>query len=51
LRIGATCSRGSIWYSMDTICLYFEGTGGQMLGQYGYSKEHRPDLGQMILSL
>jgi hypothetical protein len=33
---------------MDTTSLYFEGLGGQSIGQYGYSKDHRPDLRQMI---
>jgi Transposase DDE domain len=36
---------------MDTTSLYFEGAGGQTLGQYGYSKDHRPDLKQMILAV
>jgi hypothetical protein len=36
---------------MDTTSLYFEGAGGQTLGQHGYSKEHRPDLRQMILAV
>jgi hypothetical protein len=36
---------------MDTTSLYFEGTGGQALGQHGYSKDHRPDLHQMILAV
>jgi Transposase DDE domain len=36
---------------MDTTSLYFEGAGGQTLGQYGYSKDHRPDLRQMILAV
>lgn len=35
----------------DTTSLYFEGLGGQTLGQYGYSKDHRPDLRQMILAV
>ena len=35
---------------MDTTSLYFEGLGGQSIGQYGYSK-HRPDLRQMILAV
>jgi hypothetical protein len=33
----------------DTTSLYFEGEGGETLGQYGYSKDHRPDLHQMIV--
>jgi len=36
---------------MDTTSLYFEGAGGQTLGRYGYSKDHRPDLHQMILAV
>ena len=33
----------------DTTSLYFEGQGGETLGQYGYSKDHRPDLHQMVV--
>jgi hypothetical protein len=36
---------------MDTTSLYFEGAGGQTLGRHGYSKDHRPDLCQMILAV
>jgi len=36
---------------MDTTSLYFEGAGGQTLGRYGHSKNHRPDLRQMILAV
>ena len=36
---------------MDTTSLYFEDAGGQTLGRYGYSKDHRPDLRQMILAV
>jgi hypothetical protein len=36
---------------MDTTSLYFEGLGGQSIGQHGYSKDHRPDLRQMILAV
>jgi transposase len=32
----------------DTTSLYFEGEGGETLGQRGNSKDHRPDLKQMI---
>jgi transposase len=35
---------------MDTTSLYFEGAGGQTLGRRGFSKDHRPDLNQMILA-
>ncbi len=33
----------------DTTSLYFEGAGGESLGQYGHSKDHRPDLKQMVV--
>lgn len=33
----------------DTTSLYFEGHGGESLGQYGHSKDHRPDERQMIV--
>jgi hypothetical protein len=33
----------------DTTSIYFEGRGGDTLGQYGHSKDHRPDLGQMVV--
>jgi hypothetical protein len=33
----------------DTTSLYFEGDGGETLGQYGHSKDHRPDLKQMVV--
>ena len=36
---------------MDTTSLAFEGAGGQTLGRHGYSKDHRPDLRQMILAV
>ena len=36
---------------LDTTSLYFEGAGGQTLGRFGYSKDHRPDLRQMILAV
>jgi len=32
----------------DTTSLYFEGHGGESLGQYGHSKDHRPDERQMV---
>ncbi len=34
---------------MDTTSLSFEGAGGETLGQRGHSKDHRPDLMQLIL--
>ncbi len=36
---------------LDTTSLYFEGAGGQALGQYGHSKDHRPDLKQVVLAV
>lgn len=33
----------------DTTSIYFEGNGGESLGQYGYSKERRSDEKQMIV--
>jgi hypothetical protein len=36
---------------LDTTSLYFQGAGGQTLGRHGHSKDHRPDLCQMILAV
>ena len=33
----------------DTTSIYFEGQGGESLGQRGFSKDHRPDLSQMVV--
>lgn len=33
----------------DTTSIYFEGKGGQEIGKKGYSKDHRPDLNQMVV--
>jgi len=35
----------------DTTSIYFEGEGGQEIGQYGKSKDHRPDRKQMVVGL
>ena len=35
----------------DTTSIYFEGEGGDTLGQYGHSKDHRPDLKQMVVGM
>jgi hypothetical protein len=35
----------------DTTSIYFEGAGGETIGQYGHSKDHRPDLRQMVVGL
>jgi transposase len=32
----------------DTTSIYFEGEGGESIGQRGHSKDHRPDLKQMV---
>ena len=36
---------------MDTTSRYFEGAGGQTLRRHGFSKDHRPNLNQMILAV
>jgi transposase len=33
----------------DTTSLYFEGDGGETLGAYGHSKDHRPDEHQLVV--
>ncbi|MBW2195772.1 MAG: IS1634 family transposase [Deltaproteobacteria bacterium] len=33
----------------DTTSIYFEGAGGQSIGKRGNSKDHRPDLYQMVV--
>ena len=33
----------------DTTSIYFEGRGGDSIGQRGFSKDHRPDLVQMVV--
>ena len=33
----------------DTTSIYFEGRGGESIGQRGFSKDHRPDLVQMVV--
>ena len=33
----------------DTTSIYFEGEGGATLGQFGHSKDHRPDRKQMVV--
>jgi hypothetical protein len=39
------------WVFFDTTSIYFEGEGGEEIGQYGKSKDHRPDLKQMVVGL
>lgn len=36
---------------MDTTSLSFYGAGGDVLGRRGHSKDHRPELGQLILAV
>lgn len=33
----------------DTTSIYFEGEGGETLGRYGFSKDHRPDRKQVVV--
>lgn len=33
----------------DTTSIYFEGSGGESIGRKGHSKDHRPDLNQMVV--
>lgn len=35
----------------DTTSIYFEGEGGETLGRRGNSKDHRPDLKQMVVGV
>jgi transposase len=35
----------------DTTSIHFEGEGGREIGRYGKSKDHRPDLKQMVVGL
>jgi hypothetical protein len=35
----------------DTTSIYFEGEGGESIGQHGHSKDHRPDLKQMVVGM
>jgi transposase len=34
----------------DTTSIYFEGEGGETIGRYGHSKDHRPDRKQMVVA-
>jgi len=36
---------------LDTTSIYFEGDGGETIGHRGYSKDHRPDLKQMVVAM
>jgi transposase len=35
----------------DTTSIYFEGEGGEALGERGFSKDHRPELKQMVVGV
>lgn len=35
----------------DTTSIYFEGEGGETIGERGHSKDHRPDLKQMVVGM
>src|SRR5215217_7000858 len=53
----SACSRRRDLFSelsvvfLDTTSLSFTGAGGESLGERGYSKDHRPDLMQMIVGV
>jgi len=34
---------------LDTTSIYFEGEGGETIGELGHTKDHRPDLKQMVV--
>jgi transposase len=47
-------ARGDLFMGLDlvffdTTSIYFEGEGGETLGEKGHSKDHRPDLNQMVV--
>src|SRR3954467_12557169 len=44
-------SRTSFQNAVFKLSLSFTGTGGETLGERGYSKDHRPDLMQMIVGV
>jgi hypothetical protein len=35
----------------DTTSIYFEGAGGETIGERGFSKDHRPDLNQVVVGV
>jgi len=35
----------------DTTSIYFEGEGGETIGELGHTKDHRPDLNQMVVGV
>ena len=35
----------------DTTSIYFEGEGGETIGELGHNKDHRPDLNQMVVGV
>jgi transposase len=35
----------------DTTSIYFEGEGGETIGELGHSKDHRPDRNQMVVGV
>jgi len=48
-QVTRTLFTGLDLFFLDTTSLYFEGEGGQTLGEKGHSKDHRPDLNQMVV--
>ncbi len=51
MRAGATLFSELSVVFMDTTTLYFEGRGGDTLGQKGHSKDYRPHLNQMVVGI
>ena len=43
----------AVWMCVffDTTSIYFEGEGGETIGELGHSKDHRPDLNQMVVGV
>jgi hypothetical protein len=43
--------RRDLFSDFDTTSIYFEGQGGETIGRRGHSKDHRPDLKQMVVGM
>jgi transposase len=48
-HVNSDLFKGVDLFFFDTTSIYFEGEGGETLGQKGHSKDHRPDLNQMVV--
>jgi transposase len=46
-----TLFTGLDFVCLDTTSLYFEGNGGESIGMKGNTKDHRPDLNQMVVGV